>query len=45
APDIATVDSNRVVTGVSAGRAVITAEARIGGKRVRANPVTLTVTR
>jgi hypothetical protein len=45
APSVATVDSNGVVTGVSAGRATITAEAKIDGKRVRANPVTLTVTR
>ena len=44
APRVASVDSHCVVTGVRKGRAVITAHATIGGKRVRSNPVTVSVT-
>ncbi|MCE7008156.1 Ig-like domain-containing protein [Kibdelosporangium philippinense] len=43
APSVATVDSNGVVTGHRKGRAVITAQATIGGKRVRSNPLTVSV--
>ncbi|MBO3675374.1 NPCBM/NEW2 domain-containing protein [Streptomyces sp. NEAU-YJ-81] len=43
APSVATVDSHGVVTGVGVGRSVITAQATYDGKRVRSNPVTVSV--
>ncbi|MFS8096768.1 Ig-like domain-containing protein [Lentzea alba] len=43
APSVATVDSRGVLTGVQKGQTVITAWARVGGKLLRAEPLTVTV--
>ncbi|MEW2488369.1 NPCBM/NEW2 domain-containing protein [Streptomyces sp. NPDC048411] len=42
-PSVATVDTQGLVTGVGIGQSVVTAQATIGGKQVRSNPVTVSV--